>query len=103
MLGPRSRSRIKPSTATFSGGRPIRRPSSLARRIGRPSIQLDPKALRRDWQRGCSLNELAKTYHIGKSTTIPLLREAQEAGRKSVVVDRETRKSYVSSVKSCHC
>ena len=46
----------------------MRRARIEGRHIGRPSLQLDHAAIRRDHERGQSLGQLAKRYRVSRTT-----------------------------------
>jgi DNA invertase Pin-like site-specific DNA recombinase len=64
----------------------LRRARVEGRRLGRPRVEVDVAALWRDRERGLSISELAKQYHIAETTVRRLLRQAKPAPPKTVQV-----------------
>jgi DNA invertase Pin-like site-specific DNA recombinase len=64
----------------------LRRARLEGRRLGRPRVEVDINALRRDRERGLSISELAKQYHIAETTVRRLLRQSKPTPPKTVQV-----------------
>jgi DNA invertase Pin-like site-specific DNA recombinase len=62
----------------------LRRARSEGRRLGRPRVEVDVAALARDRERGLSISQLAKQYHIAETTVRRLLRQLQPAPPKTL-------------------
>ena len=58
----------------------MRRARLEGQRIGRPRLEIDREALRRDRVRGHSLSELAKLHRISKASVIRCLQQPSPTG-----------------------
>jgi len=54
----------------------LRRAKSEGRRLGRPPLELDREAIRRDRERGRSLSEIAEAHRVSRGTVSRVLRAA---------------------------
>ena len=62
----------------------MRRARLEGRHIGRPSLELDREAIRRDRQRGMSLGQIAREHHASRATIHRVLHENARTAQEDV-------------------